>query len=135
MGSATAQPTCRCDYRPFQLLRATKSQLAGKHILPAAQNQTLQRTCFRTRCTVAAAVPGAITPVPKTSLLFAAVEKLFNFPPVYAAAVKQVSSPHLTIFQKASRLSLFPCMMRVFCLCTSTSEHGQVQPLAPVEVT
>ena len=90
MSSTAARPTGRCGHRSFQPVRTTAPQLGGRHLLHVAHLR-VQKYCGRVLCTVAAAVPVAGAPVPKTSLLFAAVEKLFNFPPIYAAAVRQVS--------------------------------------------
>ena len=77
-----------------------RSQSFGTEVPQLRQRQALRSTCSKRKArkgerqhvvAAAAAVPVASTSAPASSLLSAAVEKLFNFPPVYAAAVKQVS--------------------------------------------
>lgn len=90
MGATAVQTTSRRVSQPVQLVKAT-TPFGRKHFKHVAKKPRLQRKCCRAPCTVAAAVPVTSTTAPKTSLLFSVVEKLFNFPPIYAAAVKQVS--------------------------------------------
>ena len=92
MRSPSSSMAGNCGHINVQSLGKDIPQVRKRQALRSACSQRPNRQKQRYHyIAAAAAVPVVSTSAPASSLLSAAVEKLFNFPPVYAAAVKQVS--------------------------------------------